>query len=169
MRRTPLEDKIATLAAPVLEGNGFDLVCVNVSGEGAARTIQIMAENPQTGRIGVDDCAALSRELSALFDVEDPVDGHYNLEVSSPGIDRPLVRPADFERYTGCEAKIEMQIPLDGQKRFRGVLDGLNAEGDVALTTDQGQVSLAFSDIAKARLVLSDELIRKSADGVFYR
>jgi ribosome maturation factor RimP len=115
--------RVAAIAGPVLIGLGYRLVRVRISGT-ASLTVQIMAERPD-GSMTIEDCEACSRALSPVFDVEDPIDREYRLELSSPGIDRPLVRRSDFERYCGHEAKIEMEIPLGSQKRFRGTLLGV--------------------------------------------
>jgi ribosome maturation factor RimP len=133
----------------------------------SGRTLQIMAERPD-GTMTIDDCETASRAISPLLDVEDPVSGRYDLEVSSPGIDRPLVRPEDFERWSGHEAKIEMLVPQDGRRRFRGILGGF-ADGEVRLFLDQPagekaggervMVGLPFAAIGEAKLVLTDELI----------
>jgi ribosome maturation factor RimP len=122
-----------------------------------------MAERPD-GTMTVEDCAELSRAVSAILDVEDPIRGEYNLEVSSPGIDRPLVRERDFEKYTGFEAKVEMATPIAGQRRFRGVIDGLD-QGQVVLNAQQGQVQLPFEGIEHAKLVLTEALIKAHQDG----
>lgn len=158
MKQTPLEEKLTSLFSPIIEDLGYQLVLVSVSGKEGGRTLQVLAENPETRRLGVDECAKISREISATLDVEDPIKGAYRLEVSSPGISRPLVKPEDFEDYKGFEAKITINPPLDGQKRFRGRLEGID-EGAVALETDQGLVKLDYSAIETARLVLTDELI----------
>ena len=142
---------------------GFRLVRVRLT----ASTLQIMAERPD-GTFTIDDCEAVSRAVSPLIDVEDPVPHSYNLEVSSPGIDRPLVRPEDFARWTGHEAKIELARPLSGRKRFRGALDGI-AGNTVRLTlppeksgAEAVTVELPFADIGDAKLVLTDALIEAS-------
>src|SRR5919112_2966528 len=118
--------RVAAIAEPVIQDLGFRLVRVKVSGLNGC-TVQIMAER-EDGTMTVEDCEAVSRALSPVFDLEDPVERAYNLEVSSPGIDRPLVRRQDFERWSGHEAKIEMAVPVAGRKRFRGILRGI--EGD---------------------------------------
>src|SRR5256714_13919957 len=115
--------RVAAIAAPVLAGLGYRLVRVRVSGTSGC-TVQIMAERPD-GSMAIEDCEAASRALSPMFDAEDPIDREYRLEISSPGIDRPLVRRSDFERYAGHEARIEMAVALDGRKRIRGVLPGV--------------------------------------------
>jgi ribosome maturation factor RimP len=154
----------AALVEPVLEGLGFRLVRVQISGR-EGKTVQIMAERPD-GTISIDDCELISRQLSAVFDVHEPVRGSYRLEISSPGIDRPLVRPSDFEDWAGYEAKVELSQPVDGRKRFRGVLEGYE-DGEVRMTVDLGEVgrqTLGFPVdlVSDAKLVLTDELIREA-------
>src|SRR5918997_3637898 len=146
---TGVAARVAAIAQPVVGDLGFRLVRVKVSGQNGC-TIQIMAER-EDGTMTVEDCEAVSRALSPVFDLEDPVERAYNLEVSSPGIDRPLVRAQDFERWTGYEAKIEMDAPVAGRKRFRGVIRGV--EGDT--------VSFELPDVKEGeerlvRLPLSD-------------
>jgi ribosome maturation factor RimP len=157
--------RVAAIAAPVLSGLGYRLVRVRVSGTSGI-TVQIMAERPD-GSMAIEDCEAASRALSPVFDVEDPIDREYRLEMSSPGIDRPLVRRSDFARNAGHEAKIEMAVALDGRKRFRGIL--LGTEGDAARLrprdTAEGKtadVLLPIGDMAEARLVLTDALVAES-------
>jgi len=165
MRASPLENRIATLAAPVIEDLGFALVHVAVIGEGGGRNVQIMAEDPATKRLGIDDCTKISKALSAALDVEDPIDGKYRLEVSSPGIDRPLVCLEDFNTYKGLEVKVETFVPTEeGQKRFRGRIMGVQDGETVLLNTDRGEVEIPFSAMAKAKLVLTDELIKTTAN-----
>ena len=131
MRYTPLEEKIAKLAAPVIEDLGFSLHMVKITGEGNAQNVQVMAEDLETKNLGVDDAAKISRALSAVFDVEDPINGAYRLEVSSPGIDRALVKESDFENFKGFEAKIETLTPNEnGQKRWRGIINGIEMFSD---------------------------------------
>src|SRR6266550_7159569 len=150
--------RVATIAEPVIEGLGLRLVRVKISGLSGC-TVQIMAERPD-GTMTIDDCEALSRTLSPVFDVADPIERAYRLEISSPGLDRPLVRRSDFERHTGHTIKVEMAIAHEGRKRFRGTLNGV--EGDaVRLRRDDTQanenadVLLTMEDIAEARLVLT--------------
>jgi ribosome maturation factor RimP len=157
--------RVAAIAAPVLTGMGYRLVRVRVSAAQSC-TVQIMAERPD-GTMAIEDCEAASRALSPVFDVEDPIDREYRLEISSPGIDRPLVRRSDFERYAGHEAKIEMTFAQDGRKRFRGILTGVEGEAAKLRRKDAAEgepvdVALAIADMAEARLVLTDELIRES-------
>ena len=161
---TGLEARIAHIVEPVITGLGYRLVRVKLSAMNGA-TLQIMAEKPD-GSMTVEDCEILSRDLSPALDVEDPIDRAYNLEVSSPGIDRPLVRRSDFERWAGHEAKIELARLLDGRKRFRGRLAGA-AGDDVLLDVIRDgaaaeRVHLPIADLAEARLVLTDDLIRES-------
>src|SRR5262249_3670054 len=156
--------EIAALAEPVLVDLGFRLVRVVISGRNGT-TVQIMAERPD-GAITVEDCATISRQLSVLLDVSNPLPGAYTLEVSSPGIDRPLVRPGDFQHWCGYEAKIEMREPIDGRKRFRGVLLGLKADA-VQIGVDLGplgrqEIDLPIAGVAEARLVLTEGLIRET-------
>jgi len=164
MRQTPLEQRLSTFAAPVIEDLGFALVCIKTISEDNGQTVQIMAEDPATKRLGVDDAAKISRAVSAVFDVEDPINGAYRLEVSSPGIDRPLMRIEDFKTYEGFEAKIESDIPAEnGQKKFRGVLQGLNGE-NVLIKTDEGEAEIPFENLTKGKLVMSDDLIKRTAN-----
>lgn len=147
---------VSELIEPTVEALGFELIRVTYGG-GRKPTLQIMAERPD-GSMSVEDCAKLSRELSMLLDVEDPISGEYMLEVSSPGIDRPLTRKKDFERWLGFDAKVEMNFALDGRRRFRGVLKAL--EGDtICMETDEGPVELALGDVSKAKLVMTDDLL----------
>ena len=161
---TGLAAEIAGLAEPVLADLGFRLVRVVVSGRNGA-TVQIMAERPE-GTITVEECAEISRRLSPVLDVRDPMKGQYTLEVSSPGIDRPLVRPSDFDAWAGYEAKIEMKELISGRKRFRGVLEGIEGE-EVRIEVELDQlgrqvIGLPLGLIDEARLVLTDELIRET-------
>lgn len=162
MKATPMERKIADLATPVAESLGLRLVCVRITGEGGAQNVQVIAENPATRRLPLEDCTRLSRELSALMDVEDPVKSAYRLEISSPGIDRLLISPQDFADFSGFEAKIELEFPQDGQKRFRGILRGIDGEQIHLDMPDKGPVTLPYGSVSRARLVLTDELIAAS-------
>ncbi|SES69810.1 ribosome maturation factor RimP [Oceanicella actignis] len=158
--KTPLDQRLARILRPTVEGMGFELVRVRFTGAERKATLQVMAERPD-GVMEVDDCARLSRALSAALDVEDPIEGRYALEVSSPGIDRPLTRIADFERFAGWEAKIETDVMIDGRKRFRGVLHGVE-DGEVLIEIAEGVIGLSFDLIADAKLVLTDELIAET-------
>lgn len=152
-----LEDRISGLVAPSLEAMGYELVRVLLQGR-ERQVLQIMAERRDREPMTVDDCADISRSVSALLDVEDPIVGAYTLEVSSPGIDRPLTRPQDYQRFAGFEARVETSRPVDGRKRFRGRLLGLTDE-QVRLVVETGEVSIPLADIQRAKLVLTDELI----------
>ncbi|MEP0325142.1 ribosome maturation factor RimP [Bauldia litoralis] len=159
-----LEARVAHIVEPTVSGLGYRLVRIKLSAMNG-QTLQVMAERPD-GTMTVEDCERLSRDLSPALDVDDPIDGAYHLEVSSPGIDRPLVRRSDFERYAGHVAKVELIRPANGRKRFRGALAGL--EGDAArIAVDkpvdgETTVLLPLADIAEAKLVLTDELIRET-------
>jgi ribosome maturation factor RimP len=162
---TGLAARVAALAEPVLDTLGLRLVRVRVSGTDGC-TVQIMAERPD-GTMSIEDCEAASRALSPVFDETDPIDREYRLEMSSPGIDRPLVRRSDFDRYAGHVRKVEMAVAAAGRKRFRGTL--LGAEGEAAkLRRDDAkegeptEVLLPIGDMAEARLVLTDALIAES-------
>jgi ribosome maturation factor RimP len=161
---TGLAAQIAAIAEPVLADLGFRLVRIVLSGRNGS-TVQVMAERPD-GMLTVEECAEISRRLSPVMDAHDPIQGQYTLEVSSPGIDRPLVRPSDFEAWAGYEAKIELKELVSGRKRFRGMLEGV--EGDevrMAIELDQlGRqvLGLPIGLIGEARLVLTDELIRET-------
>ncbi len=162
-RETGIAHRVADLIEPVLDGLGYRLVRVRMTGRDG-HVLQIMAERPD-GSFLIDDCEKASKAISPLLDVEDPVAGSYMLEMSSPGIDRPLVRPEDFERWAGHEAKIEMLTPIDGRRRFRGVLEGF-ADGEARLFLPAPEaggevilVGLSFDNIAEARLVMTDKLI----------
>lgn len=164
IRETGLAADLAELVEPVLDSLGFRLVRVEVSGRDG-QTVQVMAERPD-GTITIDDCETISRAVSPVLDVADLVSQAYRLEISSPGIDRPLVRPSDFVDWAGYEAKIELAQPIDGRKRFRGRLEGFE-DGEVLVEADLGEeghkiIGLAVGMIGSARLVLTDELVREA-------
>lgn len=150
-------NEIARIIEPSLEAMGYRVVRIAFIGARGA-TLQIMAERDDEAAMAVEDCAEISRTVSALLDVADPIAGAYTLEVSSPGIDRPLVRPEDYERFAGFEAKVELSRPLDGRKRFHGRILGRTGAG-ARLLAETGEVMLPFDAIARAKLLLSDELI----------
>ena len=155
--KTNIDKRLAEIITPVIEDLGFELVRVRLMG-GNSATLQIMAEKPEGG-IEVDDCAAISTAVSATLDVEDPIEDAYTLEVSSPGIDRPLTRLKDFDVWESYEAKLETAEMIDGRKRFKGALAG--TEGDeVLIEIEEGTIGLKFEWLAEAKLVLTDELIR---------
>jgi ribosome maturation factor RimP len=162
---TGLAARVAGIAEPVLEGLGFRVVRVRISGM-SGMTVQIMAERPD-GTMNIEDCENASRALSPVLDVEDLIDRAYRLEVSSPGIDRPLVRRSDFERFAGHAVKVEMAVARDGRRRFRGVLLGVEGETarirrDDAKEGETAAVQLPIADMAEARLVLTDALVTES-------
>jgi len=166
LRETGVAAEIAAIVEPVLEDLGFRLVRVKIQGGGAAdKIVQLMAERPD-GSITIDDCEAISKQVSPVLDVADPVSGAYRLEISSPGIDRPLVRPSDFEDWSGHEAKIELTEPVGGRRKFKGMLEGFE-DGEVRIEADTGEqgiqhLGLPVHLIADARLVLTDELVREA-------
>ena len=156
--KAAMDRRLAEIVAPVIEDMGFELVRIRLM-SGKMATLQIMAERPEGG-IEVDECAAISTAVSATLDVEDPILDTYTLEVSSPGIDRPLTRLKDFETFEGYEAKIETSEMIDGRKRFKGILAGV--EGDeVLINIEEGTVGLKFDWLTDAKLVLTDELIKE--------
>ena len=148
---------VRALIAPSLADIGYEVVRVMTIGA-EHTTLQIMAERLDEDIMTVEDCASISRTVSAIFDVEDPIIGAYTLEVSSPGLDRPLVRKKDFERYSGLEAKIELNQALNGQRRYSGVLAGY-ADGVVTIVTENGATNLPFEEIDKAKLIITDDLL----------
>ena len=147
---------------PILEGMGYELVRVQLTGSHNP-TLQIMAERKDGVPMTVDDCAEISHALSELLETEDPFDDSYALEVSSPGIDRPLVKLADFERFTGFEARIDMREAIDGQRRFKSRLKGIDGT-NVIVEQNGKQLALPFGSIHKAKLLLTDELIAAHQD-----
>lgn len=163
IRESGVAARVAALAEPIIEELGLRLVRVKISAQNGT-TVQIMADRPE-GAINVDECALISRRLSPLLDAEDPIPSGYVLEVSSPGIDRPLVRPSDFEDWAGFEAKIELRELIDGRRRFRGVLEGFE-DGEARLRValkdhDEPQViGIPVAMIGEAKLVLTDELLK---------
>ncbi len=158
--------RVSHIAEPVIEQLGYRLVRIKVSATDGT-TIQIMAERPD-GSMTVEDCETISRALSPVFDVEEPIDGAYRLEISSPGIDRPLVRKSDFERFAGHLVKIEMEVPFEGRKRFRGILAGVDGDR-TKLKLDPAtegaaaaEIALPIPDMGEAKLVLTDELVTQA-------
>ena len=160
--KAPIEQRLAGVVRPSVEAEGFELVRLRYL-TGRTPTLQVMAERPD-GRMEIEDCAELSRALSAALDVADPIAEGYALEVSSPGIDRPLTRLEDFSRWEGWEAKLETAEAIDGRRRFRGVLCGVE-DGEVLIEVHEGTIGLEFDWLADARLVLTDELIAESLKG----
>jgi ribosome maturation factor RimP len=170
--KTAIDRRLADIVGPVVEGLGFELVRIRLMG-GKTRTLQIMADRPD-GRIGVDECGDISVAVSAVLDVEDPIEDSYVLEVSSPGIDRPLTRLKDFDTWKGWEARVETTELIDGRRRFKGTLAGI--EGDeVLIEIEEGAetltIGLHFDWLADAKLILTDDLIaemlrQKKAAGI---
>lgn len=156
--KAAMDRRLAGIITPVLEDMGYELVRVRLM-SGKTSTLQIMADKPDGG-IEVDDCAQISTAVGAVLDVEDPIIDEYALEVSSPGIDRPLTRLKDFANFEGYEAKIETDDLIDGRRRFKGELAGV--EGDeVLINIEEGTVGLKFEWLSDAKLVLTDELIKE--------
>ncbi len=160
--KTAIDRRLAAIVAPVIEGMGFELVRLRLMG-GKKPTLQIMADRAGGG-IEVEDCAEISRQVSAVLDVEDPIEGEYTLEVSSPGIDRPLTRLKDFDRWDGYEARLETTELIDGRRRFKGVLQGVE-DDEVLIEIPEGTIGLRFDWLSDAKLVLTDELIAESLAG----
>ncbi len=157
--KAAIDRRLAAIVTPTIEGLGFELVRIRLM-SGKRAILQIMAERPE-GWIEVDDCAKISRAVSAVLDVEDPISGEYTLEVSSPGIDRPLTRLKDFERYADYEVKLETSEMIDGRRRFKGVLHGVEGN-EVLVEIAEGVIGLDFEWLTDAKLVLTDELIAES-------
>ncbi len=155
-----LEARIAHIVEPVIDGLGYRLVRIKVSGMNGL-TLQIMAERPD-GTMTVEDCERVSRDVSPALDVDDPIDKAYHLEVSSPGIDRPLVRRSDFLRWAGHIAKVELTRSFEGRRRFRGTLVGIDGNDLTLAPEGADPVHLPLADIGEARLVLTDDLIRET-------
>ncbi len=155
------EQRVVNLIEPVIEDLGYELVRARLMAA-PRRTLQVMVEpGDHESQMTVEACAEISQMLSAILDVEDPIGGAYDLEVSSPGLDRPLVKLEHFERFEGFEARVETGLPIDGQKRFRGRLRGVSG-GKVVLDTEGVERTFAVEDIRKAKLVLNDELLGKA-------
>lgn len=157
MRLTALEEKVAELISPVLKDMGLNLLWVSYKGG----ILGVFAENSATGKLTLEECTNISREISPLLEVEDLINGAYRLEVSSAGIDRPLFNRADYDRYHDLEAKVEMDMLIDGKKKFRGVIRK-TTDDVVELETDEGTVDLPFASVYKAKLIMNDELIKET-------
>lgn len=170
--KTAIDRRLADIVTPVIEGLGFELVRIRLMG-GKTRILQIMADKPEGG-IEVDDCGAISTAVSAVMDVEDPIEDNYILEVSSPGIDRPLTRLKDFEIWKGWEARVETGELIDGRRRFKGILQGVEND-EILIEIEEGgeevTIGLQFDWLSDAKLILTDDLIaemlrQKKASGV---
>jgi len=147
-----LAERLTELVEPSLEAMGYALVRLHLSGR-TRPTLQVMAERRDGKPMSVEDCTAISRSLSVLLDVEDPIPDSYTLEVTSPGLDRPLIRPEDFDRFVGAQAQLETRRPLDGRKRFRGRLLGRDGMGGVRVVAAEGEFTIPLAEVARARLV----------------
>ena len=161
-----VSDRIAELISPTLESMGYELVRVHISGGRNNQTLQIMAERQDGNAVTVDDCETISHTVSAQLDVADPIASAYSLEVSSPGIDRPLTRLKDYERFAGFEAKVQLVEPVDGRRNFRGILRGVEGK-DIAIEIvpekkgeNGAKVKLPFSTIDQAKLIMTDALMK---------
>lgn len=167
--RTAIDRRLAAIVQPIIEGMGFELVRLRLM-SGKTRILQIMADRPDGG-IEIDDCGEISTVVSAALDVEDPLEDPYVLEVSSPGIDRPLTRLKDFDTWAGYEARLETEELIDGRRRFKGTLAGTEAD-EVLVEIEEGTIGLKFDWLSDAKLILTDDLIaetlraRKSAGTV---
>lgn len=171
-KESGLAKVVAEIIEPVIEDAGFQLVRVRILGEEGGVTVQIMAENAADGTLGIDECAIISRAISPILEVEDPISSEYRLEVSSPGMGRPLVRPIDFERHVGLEIKLELSNMIDGRRRFRGAIEGYDEESDeirmfVELEgfSEPQIIGLDFNNIEEARLVINDALLNAGKKG----
>ncbi len=155
--QSALENRVADIISPVITELGINLLWVEYKGD----VLGIFAENPTTGKLNLEECTKISREISPLLEVDDPINGAYRLEVSSAGLDRPLFNIEDYERFHDLEAKIELSEDIDGQKKFRGFIR--TVEGNIIqFETDQGMVDLPFQSIYKAKLVMTDHLIKET-------
>lgn len=157
-----MQNALENLIAPVCEQNGYDVVRIRMQGGETRKTLQIMAERKDRAPMSVEDCALLSRALSPVLDENDPIEGRYALEVSSPGLDRPLVKLNDFDRFKGFDVKVETSVLTAGRKRFNARLVGIEDE-NVVLDFEGARVVVPYADIAKAKLILNDALIEAFA------
>ncbi len=157
--KTLLESRILLIAKPIIQDMGFEVIRIRLI-DGKSKLIQIMIDSPKMN-ITVDDCANISNELSAAIDVEDPYEDAFNLEISSPGIDRPLTRLCDFDQWSGYEAKLETTTAIEGQKRFKGILSGTDGD-EILIKLDIGTIGLKFDWLSDAKLILTDALIRET-------
>ncbi len=163
-----IEKRIAEIIEPTIDSMGFEIVRIALMGQGKRSVLQLMIDCKDGSELTVDHCVEVSHTVSAILDVEDPIAGEYNLEVSSPGIDRPLTRLKDFERYKTYEAKIDLIRPIDGRRRFRGVLQGV-VDDDVQIKINEVVHSVPFNMIEQSKLVMSDALIERVMDEKQYK
>jgi len=166
MRGKTAEDlRLLELLDPVAEAAGYEIVRLRLMGGEHARRLQVMGERPVDGDMNVEDCARLSRAISEVMDAADPIAGEYTLEVSSPGVDRPLTRLKDFETFEGYEARLELDRMAEGRKRFKGILAGVEDQSvAIDLDGEEHTALVPFSWITDAKLVLTDELMKRGAD-----
>ena len=148
---------IYDLVAPKIEEMGFEVVRIMTTGS-ERQTVQVMIERQDRKNLVVDDCAAVSRAISTILDEVDPIEGEYSLEVSSPGVDRPLTKPEHFARFVGFEAKMETDVSVDGRKRFKGKIVAVDSNDVIIIEADEKEYCVPFEDVSKAKLVLTDEL-----------
>jgi ribosome maturation factor RimP len=151
------------MLAPTIEKMGFEVVRISTIGV-QRPVLQIMIERQDRENLVVDDCAAVSRAVSAILDEKDPIDGEYSLEVSSPGVDRPLTKPEHFARFAGYEARIETDVAVDGRKRFKGILQGTDAKDNIAIDMEGTVYQVPFDAVSKAKLVLNDALLQEALE-----
>ena len=152
--------KIQEMIEPSLTHLGYEIVRILLQG-GDVKTVQVMVERIDRKDMTLDDCEKVSRTVSALLDVDDPFSGRYMLEISSPGIDRPLIKAVDYVRFAGFDAKVETLVPLNGRRRFKGKILGLtDDEKSVRLDAEEGEVSIELENISKAKLILTDDLLK---------
>lgn len=161
MQETPLAQNIRAICSASLEAMGYRVVQVRFMDSKQRRTLQIMAERLDEAMMSVDDCAQISHTVSALLDVEDPISDAYQLEVSSPGIDRPLMSREDFTRHLGHTAKVETHLPVDGRKRFKGDIAAAEADAAVLAMEDGTQARIPWECVASAKLMMTDALVRE--------
>lgn len=159
MNKHPLEDMLE----PVVDGMGYELVRVLTIGA-KNPTLQVMIDRKDGKEVTVDDCAEVSRRLSDVLDEKDPIESQYSLEVSSPGIDRPLTKPEHFARFSGYEAKIETSTVIEGRKRFKGRISGIDDKNNIAFEMDGTEYVIPFDEVAKAKILITDELLQKYAE-----
>lgn len=162
VHNSPVIDKIESIIAPSLQAMDYALVQVRMLNTPGGKTLQVMAERNDNVPMTVEDCAQISDAISAILDVEDPISHAYDLEISSPGIDRPLVKLEDYTTYAGLEAKVEAEFPIEGRKRWRGIITGVSGKDVLIQLPDVKEVSvIPFADIAAAKLVMNDELMKR--------
>lgn len=160
VRPMDIAEKITQMVAPSLDAMGYAIVQIKLADSAKRKTLTLMAERKDGVMMSFDDCTDISRTVSALMDVEDPIAGAYNLEVCSPGIDRPLTRLEDYTRYKGFEAKLETLIPIEGRKRFKGKITGISGQ-NILMATEQGtDAEIPLSNIRMAKLVMTDDLVK---------